>query len=202
MWRTLRAFTWMRWRVLLNSLERSGARDRLERLSLALEQIGPLIAFGLIVPSMFALAALGAYAGYWMSTGRPSLMFEAIRFIVLVASGFCLIGPILMPSMERTSAIRLLLLPIPRRTLYVAQAAGTVSDPWILLVVPLVLAVPVGLAIGGAFAAAAIALAAGLLLIACLIGHLRAVDHHPAPRRPRSPARRAGRRCSSSSSCR
>jgi len=33
----LRAFVWMRWRVLMNSLERTGARDRLERFSVAIE---------------------------------------------------------------------------------------------------------------------------------------------------------------------
>ena len=44
MLRTLRAFAWMRWRVLVNSLERTGARDRLERFSLAVDQLGPIIA--------------------------------------------------------------------------------------------------------------------------------------------------------------
>ena len=44
MLRILRAFAWMRWRVLLNSLERTGARDTLERFSLAIEQLGPIVA--------------------------------------------------------------------------------------------------------------------------------------------------------------
>ena len=35
MLRILRAFAWMRWRVLINSLERNSSRDTLERLSLA-----------------------------------------------------------------------------------------------------------------------------------------------------------------------
>jgi hypothetical protein len=170
MWRTLRAFAWMRWRVLVNALERSGARDRLERLSLALEQLGPIIAFALIVPSTFALAGLGGFAGYRLTTGGSATSFEVVRFLLFAAIAFCVIGPVIMPSMERNSAIRLLLLPIPRRTLYLAQAAGTVSEPWILLAIPVVLGVPFGLASGGAVGAAAFAIAAGAILILCLTG--------------------------------
>ena len=61
--RILRAFAWMRWRVLVNSLERTGARDTLERFSLALEQIGPLIALVLLVPSAVAGGGGGGRAG-------------------------------------------------------------------------------------------------------------------------------------------
>jgi hypothetical protein len=170
MWRTLRAFAWMRWRVLVNALERSGARDRLERLSLALEQLGPIIAFALIVPSTFALAGLGAYAGYRLSSGEPAVSFDVVRYLLFAAITFCVVGPLLMPSMERTSAIRLLLLPISRRTLYLAQAAGTVSEPWILLAIPLVTGLPFGLAAGGALVPASVAIVAGLLFIVCLTG--------------------------------
>jgi len=170
MWRTLRAFSWMRWRVLMNSIERTSARDTLERLSLALEQIGPVIAFALLVPSAAILAGLGAYAGYWVTTGGFVVTFEAIRILLLIASGFCLIGPLMMPSIERTNAIRLLLLPIPRRTLYVAQAVAAVNDPWILLAIPTLLAMPIGIAAGGAFRGSLFAVAAATLLILSLIG--------------------------------
>ena len=170
MLRILRAFAWMRWRVLLNSIERTGARDTVERLSLAVEQIGPIIAFALLVPSAVGLAGLGGYAGYWLAGGQPVMTFEALRILLLGACGFAVIGPMLMPSMEPTAVVRLLLLPIPRRTLYAAQAAGALSEPWILIAVPVVAAVPAGLAAGGAGLAALLASAAGLLLIVCLIG--------------------------------
>jgi hypothetical protein len=168
--RILRAFAWMRWRILMNALERTGARDTLERLSLAVEQIGPLIALGLLVPSALALAALGGYAGYRLAGAPPVLPFEAIRLLLGLATGFCLLGPLLMPSLERTSAVRLLLLPISRRTLYVAQAAGALSDPWILLAMPPLAGIAVGLAAAGALTAAAVALAAGLALLVLLVG--------------------------------
>jgi hypothetical protein len=168
--RTLRAFAWMRWRVLLNSLERTGSRDRLERLSLAVEQIGPLIALALLAPASIGLAWLGGYAGYWLAAGPPVMTFEALRIVLLAACGFSVVGPLLMPSMEPTTIVRLLLLPIPRRTLYAAQSAGALSEPWVLISVPVVLSIPVGLAVGGKWLAAVIALVAGLLLIFCLVG--------------------------------
>jgi hypothetical protein len=43
MLRVLRAFAWMRWRVFMNSLEKTGARDMLERFSLAIEHIAPIV---------------------------------------------------------------------------------------------------------------------------------------------------------------
>ena len=142
----------------------------LERLSGAVEQIGPIIALVLLVPSAIVLAGLGAYAGYWLATGEPVMTFEAVRILLLAACGFAVIGPMLMPSMEPTAIVRLLLLPIPRGTLYAAQAGGALSEPWILVALPVVLALPLGLAAGGAVLAAVISLAAGALLILCLIG--------------------------------
>jgi hypothetical protein len=88
----------------------------------------------------------------------------------LIASGFCLLGPLLMPALERTSAVRLLLLPIRRETLYVAQTGSAISDPWVILALPIVVAVPVGLLAGGAPLAASYALAAGLLVAVILVG--------------------------------
>jgi hypothetical protein len=170
MFRTLRAFAWMRWRVLMNSIERTGTRDTLERLSLAVEQIGPLIALGLMLPSAALLAVLGGYAGYLLPGAERVTSFNAIRILLGVATGFCVLGPILLPTMERTSAVRLLLLPIPQRVLYVAQASGALSDPWLLLAVPLLLGIPVGLALHGALAGAAIAVLASLALITTLVG--------------------------------
>ena len=63
-----------------------------------------------------------------------------------------IVGPLFLPAADRTNPIRLLLLPIPRASLYVAQAAVCASaDPWTLLLVPLVAALPLGLLAGGAW---------------------------------------------------
>jgi hypothetical protein len=168
--RILRAFAWMRWRVLMNSLERTGARDTLERFSLAIEQIGPIIAFLLLVPSVVGLAGLGGYAGYWLASGEQVMTFEMLVLLLFAACGFAVIGPILLPSIEPTTMVRLLLLPIPRQTLYLAHAASSLTEPWVLMALPVVVSVPLGLAAGGAPSAAAIAFVAGLLFLVCLIG--------------------------------
>lgn len=171
MLRILRAFAWMRWRVLINSLEHTGARDTLERFSLAIEQIGPLIALVFFVPSTLAAAGLGAAAGYALATGETQrLLFEIGRYLLLTALVLSAVAPIAMPASARTNTVRLLLLPIGRPTLYAGQLAGVLADPWLLISVPFVLLVPVGLAAGGAFASAALALAAGVLLVVTLVG--------------------------------
>jgi hypothetical protein len=154
----------------MNSLERTGARDTVERLSLAIEQIGPIIALTLLLPSAVALAGVGAYAGYWLPGHDRVVVFDALRILLLISSGFCVVGPLLMPSMERTNAVRLLLLPIPRRTLYVAHAVSAFSDPWVLLAVAAVAGVSAGLLAAGAVVAALVALIAGALLIMALVG--------------------------------
>ena len=171
MFRVLRAFAWMRWRVLINSFERTGARDTLERLSLAVEQLGPIIAALLLVPSLVGMAALSAFAGYALTANpQAAVTFEVLRFLTLAASVLAVIGPIVLPVMERANPVRLLLLPIPRATLYVAQASSTLADPWTLVLLPVAVFLPLGLAAGGAVQGAALALAAGLLFVLVIVG--------------------------------
>ena len=172
MLRILRAFAWMRWRVLVNSLERTGARDTLQRLSLAVEQLGPLLAAALFIPSALGLAALSGYTGYALgsSPAGDGVMFELLRYLLLAAVGLSVVGPIMLPATERTNAVRLLLLPIPHSVLYAAQAATAITDPWNLLVVPVVAAFPIGLALAGAPGPALIAFLAGVLLLVILLG--------------------------------
>src|SRR5688500_1362258 len=141
----------MRWRILMNSLERTGARDTVERFSVAIEQLGPILAAVLMIPSAVFLAGAGAYSGWAMAGGEMQpLPFEALRYLLMAASALTIIGPFLLPAAERTSAVRLLLLPIPRGTLYAAQAGTALTDPWLLLLLPIVIAIPLGLLAGGA----------------------------------------------------
>jgi hypothetical protein len=171
MLRILRAFAWMRWRILVNAIERTGPRDTLERFSIAIEQIGPIITLALFFPTAMILAALGFYAGYGMtSLESGGFAFTVFRYLLLAATVLSILGPITLPSAEQTDAVRLLLLPIPPRTLYVAQAAATITDPWILLVLPMVAAFPAGLALGGAPVTALVALVAGLFVILTFMG--------------------------------
>jgi hypothetical protein len=168
--RILRAFAWMRWRIFINSLEKTGARDVVERFSLAIEHIAPILLTVVMVPSALGLAALAGYAGHQIAIGSGSAIpLQVIRYLILAATFASIVGPMILPAADRTNPVRLLLLPISRRTLYVAQTAATLTDPWIMLLLPIVLSLPVGMLIGGAPVAASIALAAGIMVLLAII---------------------------------
>ncbi len=156
--------------MLVNSLERTGSRDRLERFSLAIEQLGPLLAAILLIPSALFLAGLGVAAGYSLARDTPAIPFTAVRYLLFAVPVLALIGPLFLPAADRTNPIRLLLLPIPRAALYLGQAATAFGDPWNMLLVPLVLGIPVGLAAGGALIPALALLIAAALLLVVIIG--------------------------------
>jgi len=170
MGRIFRAFLWMRLRILVNSLERTGARDTLERFSVATEKLGPIIALVLLIPSSIILFLLGITTGFAIAMGESVISIQIVRFFLLLVLGLTVVGPIVLPTRDSGSIVRLLLLPIPRFNLFLAQMAGALADPWILLVVPVIVGLPIGLAIGLKFVAAAIALVAGLAFLLFLMG--------------------------------
>src|SRR6476659_9677059 len=141
MFRILRAFAWMRWRALINAFERTGGRDTLERFSIAIDKIGPIVAAVLLVPSMIGVSALSAVGGYILAAepGYLPVAGVILRAFALALSGLAIVGPIFLPVMERTNPVRLMLLPIPRATLYVAQVSGALADPWTVIALPLVI---------------------------------------------------------------
>ncbi len=179
----LRAFVWLRWRMFVNSLERTGSRDLLERFSMAADTLKPIMAGVLLVPSSLALASIGAASGYALSRGGAASLFEqapryllmgsllerAPRYLLMVFPLASVIGPLLLPAADRVNPIRILLLPIGRATLYAAQAAAALGDIWIVLVLPLVAGVPLGLVAGGAPGMALSASAAGVLMVALML---------------------------------
>jgi len=168
--RIFRAFAWMRWRVFMNSLERTGSRDTIERFSIAAEKLGPILAVVLLIPSALLLFALGVTAGFGLATGGWSVLMGVVRGILFAVLGITLLSPLMLPMRDSSTIVRLLLLPIPQRVLYIAQAAGAIGDPWVALSVPLLAGIPIGLAIGLQFVAAAIALLAALGFLTIVIG--------------------------------
>lgn len=170
MLRILRAFAWLRWRMLINALENTTARDTIERFSIAIEKLGPIMAAVLIVPSGLVLAAAAAASGFALARGdQQSLFFEAARYLLLLVPILCVFGPLMLPAADRTNPIRLLLLPIPRAALYVAQSSSAFGDVWVVLTLPILLFLPIGLSAGGAFGAAAVSLVAGTLLLLVVV---------------------------------
>ena len=180
MGRIFRAFLWMRWRVLVNSLERTGARDTLERFSVAIDKLGPIIALILLIPSSIALFVIGITAGFGAATGSWLIPMELVRYFLLLGLALTVIGPIVLPTRDGGNVVRLLLLPIPRVALFIAQVSAALADPWIALMVPVLVGVPIGLAVGLKFVTAAIALVAGaalLLFVLCLTSLASSVIH-------------------------
>lgn len=168
--RILRAFAWLRWRMFVNSLERTESRDLLERFSIAADTLKPIMAGVLLVPSSLALASIGAASGYALSHGdAASLLERAPRYLLMAFPLASVLGPLLLPAADRVNPVRVLLLPISRATLYVAQAAAALGDIWIVLLLPLVAGVPLGLIAGGAPGMALSASAAGILMVALML---------------------------------
>ena len=170
MLRTLRAFAWLRWRMGLNAFQQTGARDALERFSLAVEQLGPWIAILILIPSAVLLAFLGGYAGYTLAGGTTtSVPLSFARFMLMAVPPLILVGPFFLPAADRSNPVRLLLLPIPRNTLYVAQSSAAFGDPWNILAIPLIFGLVLGLLAAGALLPFLIALVAALLLVIVLV---------------------------------
>src|SRR5688572_24687235 len=166
MLKILRAFAWMRWRMLINSFEKTGSRDVLERFSIAAETIGPIVATLLLVPTGLVLAGVGVAAGYALGSGEPnSILVAAARYLLVFVPVLAIVGPLVLPAADRANPVRLLLLPIQPSTLYVAQSSVAFGDIWNLLMLPLVIGLPVGIAAAGGWLAGLAVLAGSLLLV-------------------------------------
>jgi hypothetical protein len=124
-----------------------------------------------MIPSALALAVLGTAGGYALAHGQTgSKLFEACRYLLFAVPVLSIVGPLMLPGADRTNPVRVLLLPISRGTLYVAQSSSAFGDPWVVLIMPLLIGIPVGLLARGAFGAATLAVSSGALLVAAIVG--------------------------------
>jgi hypothetical protein len=157
----------------MNTLERTGRRDRLQRFSLAAESLGPIILGLVMVPATIVLAGIGLAAG--ATLGAQSSVGAAfavvLRFTALGALLMGLLAP-LFSSAGRKPAdlVRLLLLPIPRSALFTNELVAGLTDQWNAVTVPMFLLVPLGLVWSERVGAALVALAAGCLFVVLLLG--------------------------------
>jgi hypothetical protein len=157
--------------MMMRSLARGRRRDLLERFSIALETIAPIVAVIMIVPAGLALGLLGFVAGYWVGQAAGTTVGGIVQFTLLFACGFAVFSPLVFPANAQASGqIRLLLLPIPRGVLYAVQTLGVLADPWIAIIVPLFIGLPIGLAVAGRLSAALIAIAGGVLMLVLILG--------------------------------
>ena len=170
MGRIFRAFFWMRWRVLVNSLDRTGSRDTLERFSIAAGKLGPIMTMVLLIPSALAFFVLGIAAGFGTATGSMLMPMEVLRYLTFLGIALTVLGPIVLPTRDGGSVTRLLLLPIPRTALYMAQVAGALADPWTALMAATLVGVAIGMAVGLSAPGILVTVAAGLGFLLFLTG--------------------------------
>jgi hypothetical protein len=172
--RALRALSWLRWRLLLNSLRGGQRRDRMEQISRALAFAVPAILVALSLGSLIALVVIGFLGGRAMASGlvAADLTLMIVRIVLLLLIGAVVILAIVAPAQSSVSRYsRLLLLPISRRTLHVTEVGASLADPWIVLVGLGLISFAAGLVAGGWMGTAAIAIAAAgtlLFVLACL----------------------------------
>jgi hypothetical protein len=157
--------------MIMRSLARGRRRDLLERFSIALETIAPIVAVIMIVPAGLGLGLLGFVAGYWVGQPAGTTVGGIVQFTLLFACGFAVFSPLVFPASAQASGqLRLLLLPIPRGVLYALQTLGVLADPWIAVIVPLFVGVPIGLAVAGRLSAAFVAIGGGVLMMVLILG--------------------------------
>ena len=172
--RALRALSWLRWRLLFNTLRGGQRRDRMEQVSRALAFAIPAILVALSLGSLVALVVIGFLGGRAMANGLLAfdLALMIVRLVSLLLIGTIIVMAVSSPvqsSMSRYS--RLLLLPISRRTLHITEVGASLADPWILLIGVALLSFAAGIAAGGWIGAAAIAVLAAcalMFVLACL----------------------------------
>jgi hypothetical protein len=168
---SLRAFVWLRWRLLANSLRGGRRRDTLEQISRAVSLMMPAILGVLSLGLVVATTVVGFVGGRAAANGvidAPLAVF-VLRVSLALMVSVLVIFAVVMPSQATlTRYTRLLLLPISRRSLHVVETAASLSDPWLLWIVPGLFAIGIGIFAGGRPMAAALATLAAVVLIATL----------------------------------
>jgi hypothetical protein len=141
--RALWAFTWLRWRVLVNSLKSAQRRDAVERVSRVAALIIPGLFLASSVSSVAASIGLGAFGG-WYSVAHPlqaAGVLTAVRVFLLIVTIFAVLVPLFVGAHGGAGRVtRFLLLPIPRRTLHGIETFASLTDPWMVFVLPGLLA--------------------------------------------------------------
>lgn len=167
----LRAFAWLRFRLLLNSFRRR-RRDSFEMLSAIAAIAVPAIILIFFLSGAVLVGVLSYMAGASIGSGRadPEAVLLASRLLLMLLLGVVVVFPIGRGAHASLAAHpRLMLLPIPRRLLHGLEVATTAADPWILLVVPGLLLLPAGILGSGRITAGCLIFLAGLGYLASIV---------------------------------
>ena len=165
----LRAFAILRWRLFVNGL-RGRRRDGFEQVSrISRLLVAAMIAVTLIPGSfMMAVFAFIGARGLAQGNAKADAVLVGAQAVLGLVTILVAITPVLRFGGAPSSSTRLSLLPVPRGLLYAAELTAQLADPWILAIVPPLLAFPAGLAAGGHPADAAFSLAVGGVMLGFL----------------------------------
>lgn len=171
--RFLRAFAWLRWRLLLNGVRGSRRRDALEQISRLLALILPAAIVATSLGSIVVVAVAGLMSGYKIAAGSlslsPAVVVFAARAMLFLVTVLVLVMPVSSAAQTTsTKYSRLLLLPISGRSLHITEVLAGLADPWILFSLPGLGLFAIGLAAGGRPGWGLVALTAGALVIVVL----------------------------------
>ncbi|HUP42537.1 MAG TPA: hypothetical protein VM599_04940 [Thermoanaerobaculia bacterium] len=167
----LRAFVWLRWRALANSLARR-RRSSANRLMAWAEAAGQVLLWGMAVSGALGLGVAALFVPWALQEGREA----GVRLAGLLAlrGGLAVftLTILVIPAFQGLSGgsfgrTRLLLLPIRHRALHALELAAHLGDPWVLLVIPGLLAVGLATTVVAGLGGLVV-LAAGALLAAAL----------------------------------
>ncbi|HUR20057.1 MAG TPA: hypothetical protein VMZ90_04560, partial [Vicinamibacterales bacterium] len=170
--RFLRAFAWLRWRLLLNGVRASARRDTWEQLSRLLALAVPALIVVLSLGSITSVSVGGLLGGNALATGRfvaPDVIVFVVRAVLFGAMALVTVMPIGSAAQTTgTKYSRLLLLPIPARVLHLIEVVAGLADPWILFTLPGLALFAIGLTWGGRLDLGLMAGVAGLALAVVL----------------------------------
>ncbi len=178
MMRSLRAFVWLRWRLVLNALRGGRRRDTLEQISRVLSLAVPFTLVALAFGSVVGMSIVGFFGGRALATGlvSPDTAIGIGRVALFVVTLLLVVFSVTSPVQSSlTHYTRLLLLPISRRTLHLIEVLASLTDPWIAFLAPGLLLVAVGLSVGGRTLAGVWAAAAAVLFLALLAAMASAI---------------------------
>jgi hypothetical protein len=157
----LRAFAWLRWRMLLNRVRGTKRRDTMEQAASIIAMVAPALVVVMSLGSVTVLAVAGWYGGRAIARGGDAATVSTfiLRIILVVQLVIVTVMPLGLGAQSASRKTRLLLLPISRRLLHALEVLGGIADPWIFAVVPGLVLLVFGILAGGAFATAAVAAA-------------------------------------------
>ena len=168
--RLFRAFLWLRWRLLVNSVKVGGGLDRAARLSRWAQTVVKVVLPLLFVPAALGIA-LAAFlgGGYLVRGDNPIVVSWIARAALFVVMVVIVIGPLFRSVHGGTTGrARFLLLPIPRRALLLSEIVSSFADPWLFIMAPALVLLPAGMLVGRSVIGSMVALAAGLAMLVIL----------------------------------